>query len=208
MSVMLLYAPLFVVCFQYIFRRFATTICDNLCTIICPPTQANRRRHDIQVTMAAASYLEYSNLAYRELSHMQNSYSTMGRQHKRIGYDLGYTGKLNMLAGTIDANAIVARKISKMKEDSLVPSLKICISSSTQGSQQLERIRDVLKQIVREWSVEGAKERSTTFTPIMDVLTKVPPQHREETTILVPGSGLGRLAWEIASMGVQSLNRS
>lgn len=174
--------------------------------ILCPPTPTNRRRHDLQIGMAAKGYLEYSNLAHRELSRMQSCYRTMSRRHKWIGYDLGYPSKLNMLAETIDVNAIIAEKISEMATGDYVPGLKDYMSS--QGHQQLERIRDVLKQIIREWSVEGATERSSTFTPIMDVLTKVAPHRREETTVLVPGSGLGRLAWEIASMGVKSLDRS
>ena len=134
---------------------------------------------------------------------MRGSYSRMGRLHKRIGYDVGYPGKLNMLAETINANALIARKISEMVDDNLIPSLKSRPSDVLNGHHQLGRIRDVLKQFVREWSVEGAAERSKTFIPIMDVLMRVAPRHRKEVTVLVPGSGLGRLAWEIANMGVK-----
>ncbi|KAF8466519.1 N2227-like protein-domain-containing protein [Gautieria morchelliformis] len=153
------------------------------------------------MALATTGYAEYSHLAHRELSRMRSSYGTMGRQHKRIGYDLGYTGKLNILAETIHANAVVTKKISQMAGATSVLCPKTYASSAAQRHQQLAQIRDVLKQFVREWSVEGGEERSKTFTPIMDVLTTIVPQYRDKITVLVPGSGLGRLAWEIASMG-------
>lgn len=170
--------------------------------IIRPPIWTRNGRQDVQIALAASSYLQYSALVHHELLRMRGSYNTMGRQHKRIGYDLGYTKKLNSFAETIRANAIIAKKISETAGENPNSSSKNSMSDPAHGHQQLSQIRDVLKQFVREWSVEGIEERSRTFMPILDVLSEVAPQRREETTVLVPGSGLGRLAWEIANMGV------
>ncbi|KAF8515345.1 N2227-like protein-domain-containing protein [Hysterangium stoloniferum] len=163
-------------------------------TIIHPPLRGNN------LQAAAAGLKLYSNLANHELLRMRNIYATMNHRHKRIGYDLGYTRKLNMLAHTIEVNAAFTKKISKLTIPSsgIVPTLQL---TALEEQRCLERVRDALKQIVREWSSEGADERAQTFSPIMDVFKKVPLAVREETTVLVPGSGLGRLAWEIASMG-------
>jgi ribosomal protein S20 len=200
-----LYAALFIIGFLYVFQRHVYKVLHNVSMIIYPPTWSNRRQQDAQIALAASSYMQHSCLAHRELSRMRNSYSAMGRQHKRIGYDLGYTNKLNTLAETIHVNAIITRKLSEMAGENSNSRLKNSTSNAAQNHQQLSQIRDVLKQFVREWSVEGTEERSRTFAPILDVLMKATPQRREDTTVLVPGSGLGRLAWEIANMGVKLL---
>uniref|UniRef100_A0A1B6LD18 carnosine N-methyltransferase n=1 Tax=Graphocephala atropunctata TaxID=36148 RepID=A0A1B6LD18_9HEMI len=68
----------------------------------------------------------------------------------------------------------------------------------------VERVQTTLKQFVRDWSKEGASERNACYQPIIDeVIKNFPPEHckPDEVKILVPGSGLGRLAFEIASRG-------
>jgi hypothetical protein len=41
------------------------------------------------------------------------------------------------------------------------------------------------------------------FTPILNELLKVPEVARPHHKVLIPGSGLGRIAWEIAARGEQ-----
>lgn len=61
-----------------------------------------------------------------------------------------------------------------------------------------------MKHYLRDWSSEGASEREVIFSPILDVLKLVPQAERGSQKILVPGSGLGRLAWEISQLGKAS----
>lgn len=64
------------------------------------------------------------------------------------------------------------------------------------------RVREALKHLVRDWSDEGAVERQNTHEPILTVLKKaVPPEDRAKVKVLLPGSGLGRLAWEVSELG-------
>eukprot|EP00899_Mesostigma_viride_P019572 jgi/Mesvir1/27616/Mv07349-RA.1 len=72
----------------------------------------------------------------------------------------------------------------------------------------LEKVRCVIRNLVRDWGAEGAEERSQCFDPIVEELVKFFPNtpalgvHGEyRPTVLVPGAGLGRLAWEIARRG-------
>ncbi|KAG8693602.1 hypothetical protein FRC09_010397 [Ceratobasidium sp. 395] len=69
------------------------------------------------------------------------------------------------------------------------------------GPTDLARVVEALKHCVRDWSIDGLAERTRVFTPILDVLAQVPAERRKDTKVLVPGAGLGRLAWDIASMG-------
>lgn len=69
-----------------------------------------------------------------------------------------------------------------------------------------ENLRSTLRQIVREWSYEGSSERSTCFKPILTCLKEKFSKSSDITDtkdvkVLVPGAGLGRLAWEINRMG-------
>lgn len=63
-----------------------------------------------------------------------------------------------------------------------------------------DKVRSTLRQFVREWSHEGKKERDESFFPIIYALQYYFP-NPTDTKVLVPGSGLGRLPYEIASAG-------
>lgn len=146
---------------------------------------------------AATGYAQYSMLANYDLYRMRYKYGTMSRAHKSIGNALGYPKKLDNLAETIEVNALlttqIAATLGKLSEK-FAP-------TSKPNPQALERIRDVLKQFVREWSSEGMSERQQTFPYILSIFERIPIEDRITTTVAVPGSGLGRLAWEIAQMG-------
>jgi len=65
------------------------------------------------------------------------------------------------------------------------------------------RVKEALKHFIRDWSVEGREERDRLFSPILAVL-RADMRAREDLKVLVPGAGLGRLAWEIANLGFDS----
>jgi carnosine N-methyltransferase len=64
-------------------------------------------------------------------------------------------------------------------------------------------VRSTLRQFVRDWSSDGAAERKTCYDPILEALEleyeSVPVPKRDAIRVLVPGAGLGRLAFEIAA---------
>ncbi|GBP71908.1 Carnosine N-methyltransferase [Eumeta japonica] len=66
------------------------------------------------------------------------------------------------------------------------------------------KVQTVLKNLVRDWSDMGAVERDQCYKPIIDeILERFPADEcpRSEVKVLVPGAGLGRLAWEVANHG-------
>ncbi|KAJ1960940.1 hypothetical protein GGI12_003527 [Dipsacomyces acuminosporus] len=72
----------------------------------------------------------------------------------------------------------------------------------------MEKLYSTLKQFVRDWSEEGKEERDQTYGPILDALEKefahIPPEARGGVRVLVPGAGLGRLAFDICCRGFSS----
>ncbi|KAI8837328.1 N2227-like protein-domain-containing protein [Chytridium lagenaria] len=69
----------------------------------------------------------------------------------------------------------------------------------------MDKVRSTLKQFVRDWSTEGEPERKATYKPIVDALLKYFPTSTEaergEISVLVPGAGLARLAYDIVKLG-------
>lgn len=59
---------------------------------------------------------------------------------------------------------------------------------------------------MRDWSSFGSCERKQCYGPIIEEIEKNYPKNefrRSEINVLVPGAGLGRLAFEIASRGIK-----
>jgi len=64
------------------------------------------------------------------------------------------------------------------------------------------QISGMLRQCVREWGSEGAAERAQSFDPLLHAVDSYFTDRTEEKiNVLVPGSGLGRLPWELSKRG-------
>ncbi|KAH9449839.1 hypothetical protein Pst134EA_019732 [Puccinia striiformis f. sp. tritici] len=70
-----------------------------------------------------------------------------------------------------------------------------------------EKVRSTLRQLVRDWSTLGSAEREACYSPILDRLERFAESssghisQKSDIRVLVPGSGLARLVWEIAHRG-------
>ncbi|XP_073490321.1 carnosine N-methyltransferase isoform X1 [Aquarana catesbeiana] len=75
---------------------------------------------------------------------------------------------------------------------------------SPASSFDMDKLKSTIKQFVRDWSEEGKVERDACYQPIVEEILKSFPKEKcdvSQISILVPGAGLGRLAWEIAKHG-------
>lgn len=81
-------------------------------------------------------------------------------------------------------------------------------ASDGQPPKDLDKVRSIFKQLVRDWSTNGHAERTHAYQPILSALDHLfhstPITQRAEIKILTPGCGLGRLPWEIAMRGFSS----
>eukprot|EP01063_Lacrimia_lanifica_P018630 TRINITY_DN25537_c0_g1_i1.p1 TRINITY_DN25537_c0_g1~~TRINITY_DN25537_c0_g1_i1.p1 ORF type:complete len:402 (+),score=83.75 TRINITY_DN25537_c0_g1_i1:55-1260(+) len=68
-----------------------------------------------------------------------------------------------------------------------------------------DRVRSILRHLARDWSDEGRAERAACYTPLLNLLADAFPEEgvacRSGIKVLVPGCGLGRLAYEISRAG-------
>ncbi|CAK9325333.1 unnamed protein product [Citrullus colocynthis] len=67
----------------------------------------------------------------------------------------------------------------------------------------VDKVRCIIRNIVRDWAAEGKKEREQCYKPILEELDSLFPDRKKESppACLVPGAGLGRLALEISCLG-------
>ncbi|GAA6061368.1 hypothetical protein JCM10212_005822 [Sporobolomyces blumeae] len=115
----------------------------------------------------------------------------------------GYNALLNEVDEKLQVNAdLVVRMI---EQNPFPPPQDAALSAPAPTEADHERLRSTLRQCARDWSETGKYERDTTYTPILEALEAAfigsTPQDRAETRVLVPGAGLGRLAWEIVRKG-------
>ncbi|KAI9260802.1 N2227-like protein-domain-containing protein [Sporodiniella umbellata] len=73
------------------------------------------------------------------------------------------------------------------------------------SSGDMDKTLSTMRQFVRDWSKEGAHERKATYDPIIlelnEIYKDVSVEERGKINVLVPGAGLGRLAFDIAKEG-------
>ena len=126
---------------------------------------------------------------------------------------MDYAAKLSRAAAAVAANDALARAIRDFGlRHHHVTRFEL------RAYERLQPTRDdsatthalqAMKHLVRDWSAEGRAERDAVFPPILATMDALfPPPARQDggsgdggARVLVPGAGLGRLAYELASRG-------
>jgi len=105
----------------------------------------------------------------------------------------------------IDKNADIADAVLAVALDTygIDPNADDWKGAATPGD--MDKVRSTIRQLFRDWSAEGAAERKVTFEPMLAALNRasasLPPSLRSRLNVLVPGAGLGRLAFEVCRAG-------
>lgn len=116
--------------------------------------------------------------------------------------------RLDRASEAIEANARLFDRVLSpsrlfINSDVLAPCTEDELEAQLTNTSELDmdNVRTVLKQLGREWSEVGAEERRQSFSPIINAVQAAFPgeETRPHVRILVPGTGLGRLAWELAN---------
>nr|OQO29464.1 hypothetical protein B0A51_02771 [Rachicladosporium sp. CCFEE 5018] len=72
-------------------------------------------------------------------------------------------------------------------------------------ASDVDKCRSTIRQLYRDWSAEAASERDAVYVPLFNALEAHLPKSaapdESPSRVLVPGAGLGRLAWELAGRG-------
>ncbi|XP_019858904.1 PREDICTED: carnosine N-methyltransferase-like [Amphimedon queenslandica] len=155
------------------------------------------------------AYLYYKAYGYLQIEKMKKNYHLLPERHKDLLKD--YPSHIEKCKEAIDANfefikGVVSNAIGFLNNSDVS-------DFSWEDAQcqvvpatcfDMEKVVTTIKQFYRDWSKEGEKERELCYDPIITQLKKYfPPSDCDVSSVkvLVPGSGLGRLAFDIAHLG-------
>ncbi|MCJ1283064.1 hypothetical protein MMC26_002391 [Xylographa opegraphella] len=158
---------------------------------------------------ALDSFRQYRRAAHYNVTHRrrQNFYALPTSQWQLLAaapFDI--LSSFDRVDDAIDANADIASEILRssleafgLQNENLDPAVKW--KGAAQPSD-MDKARSTIRQLYRDWSAEGAAERRQSFEPVLSNLVNLFPVENSGTTkVLVPGSGLGRLIFEVCKLG-------
>ncbi|KAK6331876.1 hypothetical protein TWF718_002416 [Orbilia javanica] len=155
-----------------------------------------------------ASYYMFRRAAHWTYTHRRrrNFYSLPNAQQDVLR-SIGWLQKLEKVDSAIEANATFAEYMLKSGSHSFgVDYHDVEQWKDLATPEDLDKARSTIKQFVRDWSDEGIVERNMTYGPILDAVERlfgmVTPHC--DVRILVPGAGLGRLAFDLAREGYRT----
>ncbi|KAI7819628.1 N2227-like protein-domain-containing protein [Gamsiella multidivaricata] len=130
-------------------------------------------------------------------------YSLPERQQKLLP---SYLERMEKVDEAIEANYEIIKIICEDQQIFLDMSDRAKNAAALRIRQQdMEKVQGTIKQFVRDWSTGGKPERDAIYAPMIQELksrfASVPVDQRGQIHVLVPGSGLGRLAFDIAHEG-------
>jgi len=166
--------------------------------------EEEERLHFQKVTNAFRSYKKHSMAAI----HKREEY--LGRlpvEHQKLLRKHGFQDTLDDLKQGVEQNNDIIVHILKDVE-SMFENVSHSGKAESDprvrpGPGDMDKVQSTVKQIVRDWSSAGAQEREKCYTPLLNTITALYPTNREQVKVLVPGAGLGRLAFEIAREGFE-----
>ncbi|KAK9463467.1 N2227-like protein-domain-containing protein [Lipomyces oligophaga] len=162
---------------------------------IAPIIGSSERQYLID---SVAGLGNYTNEMKKISDRRRTLFSRMSASHQRLVKSTGYTQRIQNVAKAIKANERITASIA----DYAKTKFKISRSELLQATpSRHSRVVELLKHFVRDWSEEGARERRITFTPILDSLLDEFGSEPTDKRVLVPGAGVGRLAYDISQLG-------
>lgn len=158
-------------------------------------------RHVLLKTLSSYSLYRQSLHAANQLR--RTDYISLNDTHKSLIPD--YLARLEEIDEAIARNAKLVEDMMysgclAMLEEEWTTSLRVM-----PGNGDMEKIRSTVRQVVRDWTEEGIDERNATYTPILQALQSEFLNNRDQIRVLTPGCGLGRLPFEIARLGFNSV---
>ncbi|KAM3549417.1 hypothetical protein ARSEF4850_008867 [Beauveria asiatica] len=144
------------------------------------------------------SFEQYPFLAEKVLQRKHARYSKQAPAQKAISDKLGYNEHFKKSRKGIETNARFSGKIAHVARKDYHTGLQ---ALENRGNAEFGVVDMAMGHLSRDWSTQGAKERQAVFPAILGGLEQHLGRNGTGVRILVPGSGTGRLASDIADFG-------
>lgn len=159
----------------------------------------------IHFTRVIKSFQAYKKDALGHVAACERQFKDLSENHQK--YLPNHMHVLEQKRTCIEYNNVVCQLIVRRCENAFqnkeFEEIRKDTTDTKPRPMDLDKVRTTLKQIVRDWSLEGEFERATCYKIVTEeILTRLPiSRNGHKSSVLVPGCGLGRLAWEIARLG-------
>lgn len=149
------------------------------------------------ILSAIAALDGYKENTHSLLSRRYALFAKLSLTHRQIATDVGYLDRLHEISVRIDNNVRIVRALAKFarRKHAVKDSELQAVRPLSNGA-----VIELLNHYVRDWSNETAADRNLLFEPILTRLQNEFPDATNKK-VLVPGSGLARLAYEISALG-------
>ena len=145
-------------------------------------------------------FFNYKEDSLKDVEKMENDFKSIGDKYLTyLSFD--YSTRINKIKeGILNNEKFLLDIVNKYKNNYTKN-----ISKFNLGKRIIEinKLRSTLKLFIRDWTIEGKKERDITYIPVMEEIKKYLTDFKNKK-ILVPGAGLCRLAFEIAKLGCET----
>ncbi|MCQ2819544.1 MAG: carnosine N-methyltransferase family protein [archaeon] len=161
-----------------------------------------------------AAFLNYQVDSLREVTRMERDFSSIDEKYKKR-MSFNYLDRVAKLRKAIWLNYTFLIKIvtpyKSMFKYFKAKTGEVVIEPLFVHPKEIIKLRSTLKLFIRDWAIEGKKEREMCYTPILNALKEYFPKteenkkrYQEGITVLLPGAGLGRLVYELAKLGFKA----
>eukprot|EP00994_Dinema_validum_P007751 NODE_659_length_1456_cov_107.656716_g494_i0.p1 GENE.NODE_659_length_1456_cov_107.656716_g494_i0~~NODE_659_length_1456_cov_107.656716_g494_i0.p1 ORF type:complete len:434 (-),score=111.80 NODE_659_length_1456_cov_107.656716_g494_i0:155-1393(-) len=178
-----------------------------------PRTKEEAARLDLYEEQMAflrveAAFIRYRTYALRILEAKKTHWQSVKPQHKALlpDYSSHHGGMEKCIIANADFMDHTVAQSSHAMFAAYWPDGHVVNQVDQPTALDMDKVLSTFRQFVRDWSDEGKAERDVTYGPLLEQLGKSFPNvnARGNMKVLVPGSGLSRLAFEIYMMGFQS----
>ncbi|PYI09359.1 methyltransferase-like protein [Aspergillus sclerotiicarbonarius CBS 121057] len=143
------------------------------------------------------SFEQYPFLAEKVLQRKHARYSKQTPAQKAISNQLGYAAHFENARKGIEVNARFSETIAQMAREAYQTGPQ---ALEDQEAADFGLVDLAFGHLSRDWSAQGAGERQAVFPPVLDGLEQHFGAAGKGKKVLVPGSGMGRLASDIADL--------
>ncbi|KAG7173744.1 carnosine N-methyltransferase-like [Homarus americanus] len=167
-------------------------------------SEAQEREHFQRIVRAFKSYRHHT---LKKVTDKEGYIKSLPPHHQSLLES--YKNHLGQQSICIEHNAeiinLIIKDVENMFENVQHDPLKIDDAhGNSLLTSDIEKVQSTIRQIVRDWSPSGEQERDQCYGPIIQQIGILFPEDKvcaQDVNILVPGAGLGRLAYELARRG-------
>ncbi|KAJ6785486.1 hypothetical protein PWT90_01196 [Aphanocladium album] len=159
---------------------------------------------------ALFGFQSYYERQQAELERFRGLYKHVSKKHKTLlDLHIQYSSKFDRVDEHLVLNQLLCDKIvqNALAYYQITPKeLKKHGAEIVSSGKRAEKasVSQALKHYVRDWTTSGTNEREETFPALLGTLEQLFPDRKDRDAplrVLLPGSGLNRLAQEVAQLG-------